>query len=46
MNSTVKGGGVKELKFLAALSGISRRGVGVKYVYKIMNGLQFFYTGQ
>ena len=29
MNSAVKGGDVKELKFRAAASGISRRGVGV-----------------
>ena len=31
MNSVVKGGDVKELKFKTAASGISRRGVRVNY---------------
>ena len=33
--STVKGGNVKELKFRAAASGISRRGVRVNYFTKV-----------
>ena len=42
MDSTVKSGGMKELKFGAVTSCISGRGVGVNYLGKLVDrGLEF-----